>query len=392
MVNTHPIQYHAPWFRALASRPEIDFKVLYCHQATPQDQASAGFGVAFQWDVSLLDGYAYEFLPNASPKPAVDFWGLHNPDLPRRIAAGEFDAVVVDGWHYRSAWQAMQACRRSETPVFARGDSHMHSPRHPVKVGAKWPFYRWFIPRLDACLPVGTWSREYFLHYGADPRRIFEVPHTIDSERISKQAADSMSQRDEIRRRWGFADEDVVVAFSGKLIPKKRPLDFIRAIRKARDSGARVAGLIVGDGPLRGECELEVRNSGAPVQFAGFLNQTQIIDAYVAADALALPSDGFETWGLVVNEAMVCGRACFLSDQVGSSPDLIDDGKTGAIFRCGDVEQFAAVLKKYADRSTLNDMGESARQKIRDYTPEAAAGRLIEAVLSCFETCKHHAA
>ena len=43
-----------------------------------------------------------------------------------------------------------------------------------------------------------------------------------------------------------------------------------------------------------------------PVHFTGFLNQSQMVDAYVASDCLVLPSDGRETWGLVVNEAMSC--------------------------------------------------------------------------------------
>jgi glycosyltransferase involved in cell wall biosynthesis len=390
VVNTHPIQYHAPWFRALARRSEVDFQVLYCHEATPQDQAGAGFGVAFRWDVSLLDGYAYEFLPNASPKPGVDFWGLNNPDLPKRILRGEFDAVVLDGWHYRSAWQAMQACWRSGTAVLARGDSHLKSLRHPVKAGVKWPFYRFFIPRLSACLAVGTWSREYFQHYGAHPRRIFEVPHTVDSERIAREASAAMNRRGEIRERWNLGADDIVLILPGKLIPVKYPLDFVRAIARARQMGAPVTGLIVGDGPLRAACEAEVQTSGAPVRFTGFLNQTEIVEAYVAADALV--SNGRETWGLVVNEAMECGRPCFLSDQIGSSADLIEEGKTGATFACGDVEQFAAVLKKYADRRTLSAMGENARQKIRAYTPEAAAERLIQAVLSCVEGRKKNAA
>ena len=38
--------------------------------------------------------------------------------------------------------------------------------------------------------------------------------------------------------------------------------------------------------------------------FAGFLNQSEIPRAYVAADCIVLPSDYGETWGLVVNEAM----------------------------------------------------------------------------------------
>src|SRR5262249_19525018 len=159
IVSTHPIQYLTPWFRALACRNDIDFVVLYCHQATPQDQAKAGFGVEFEWNVSLLDGYDYEFLPNTSSKPGLAcFVGLDTPDLSRRITNREYDAVVVNGWHYKSAWQAMAACWRKGIPVLARGDSHLKTPRHPLKSAAKWPFYRSFIPHLDSCLPVGRWS------------------------------------------------------------------------------------------------------------------------------------------------------------------------------------------------------------------------------------------
>src|SRR5262249_13386820 len=153
--------------------------------------------------------------------------------------------------------------------------------------------------------------------------QLFNVCHTVDSERISGEAARCRQNRRELRRRWDLGEDELVFAFSGKLIPKKRPLDFIRAAGKARGMGANVTALIVGDGALRQECEAEAVRSTAPIRFTGFLNQTEIIQAYVAADALVLPSDGGETWGLVVNEAMVCGRPCFVSDRVGCSPDLI---------------------------------------------------------------------
>jgi glycosyltransferase involved in cell wall biosynthesis len=257
IVVTHPIQYLTPWFRALAGRADIETAVLYCHKATAQEQANAGFGVAFDWDISLLDGYASEFLVNVSSKPGVHTWGLDTPELPRRIVQGEFDSVVLIGWNYKSAWQAIRACWKTGTPVMVRGDSHLRTPRHPAKMAAKWPFYRLFIPRLDSCLAVGTWSREYFLHYGAHPDRVFKVPHIVDSGRISAAASRSMEQRSELRRKWGLADEDVVFLFAGKFIEKKRPLDFVRSIGQACRMGARVSGLMVGDGALRSACVAE---------------------------------------------------------------------------------------------------------------------------------------
>jgi hypothetical protein len=50
VLSTHPIQYHSAWFQALAAQPDLNFHVYYCHKATPQDQARAGFGVEFDSD------------------------------------------------------------------------------------------------------------------------------------------------------------------------------------------------------------------------------------------------------------------------------------------------------------------------------------------------------
>lgn len=166
VVSTHPIQYHSAWFQALAVSPELEICVYYCHMATPMEQACAGFGVQFDWDVPLLTGYPYCFLKNvADPPRHGSFAGFDTPEIKDIIRRRQYDAVLVNGWHYKSAWQAIWACWESGVKVLVRGDSHLHTPRGPLKKLAKLLIYRRFVPRLDACLAVGQWSRDYFLHY-----------------------------------------------------------------------------------------------------------------------------------------------------------------------------------------------------------------------------------
>jgi glycosyltransferase involved in cell wall biosynthesis len=137
---------------------------------------------------------------------------------------------------------------------------------------------------------------------------------------------------------------------------------------------------MVGDGPLRAGCEDFVRAHRSAIRFTGFLNQSQIVAAYVASDLLVLPSDGGETWGLVVNEAMACGRPCIVSDHVGSGPDLIEVGRTGAIFPLGDVDALAALMTGLArDPSHLAVMSAQARRRMQKYSVQAA----VEGVLQC---------
>src|SRR5437016_5506652 len=66
VVVSHPIQYYAPIFRALAARCEIH--VFYGQHLTPQQQGAAGFGTAFEWDIDLLSGFPSTFLHNVSRK------------------------------------------------------------------------------------------------------------------------------------------------------------------------------------------------------------------------------------------------------------------------------------------------------------------------------------
>lgn len=381
-LTTHPIQYQAPVFRALAARPNIDLEVLYCHDATASEQAAAGFGVEFTWDVELLSGYAYRFLKNVANRPAVgNFNGLDTPEVRSLIGRGSFDAVVVNGWHFRSAWQAMFACWRSGTPVLMRSDSHLRSGRSTVKKALKWPLYQSFIPRLDGCLPTGKWSRDYFLHYGAKPERVFVVPHAIDTEYFSSRAVELRSRRDELRANWKIKPRDFTFLFAGKFVEKKRPLDFVHSLCRASAKDRSVKGLMVGDGPLRSECEKAAESENGPITFAGFLNQSEMAQAYVSADALILPSDGDETWGLVVNEAMSCGLPCIVSDHVGCGPDLIVPGRTGDIFPLHDVDRLTELILVFASRrANVEQMNANVREITPQFSVETSVTSLLGAV------------
>jgi|SRR5882672_3282078 len=382
IVSTHPIQYHGQWFRRLASEPGLSIEVCYCRKATAAEQATAGFGVDFDWDVSLLDGYPHRFLRNVARRPGISgFSGLDTPEIKDIIERERFDAVMINGWHYKSAWQAMRACWKTGTPVMVRSDSHLHTDRTLFKRLVKQPFYSWFISKLDACLPVGKWSSDYFLHYGARPERVFIVPHVVDTDYFKNESRRLMPQRQTLRAQWGLDDSAVVFLFAGKFIEKKRPLDFVNAIGQARLKDTSVQGLMVGDGPFRRLCEEVVRRNNVPIKFAGFLNQSVITQAYVAADALILPSDGGETWGLVVNEAMACGLPCFVSDKVGCGPDMVINDETGAIFSVGDARALGASMSRFAgDKQQMGWMRRQAKRQGQKYTVSIAVERTVEAL------------
>jgi len=372
ILATHPIQYYAPLYRALASRPALDLTVYFAHRPTAAEQG-VGFGVPFAWDDDLTRGYANIFLTNCSRGPNRDrFWDYHTPAIRAIVTHGGFDAFLVHGWQARSYWQAMVACWGVGTPVLVRGDSQLRDDASAIKRAVKRLAYPRFVGRFAACLSVGVRSDEYFRYYGA--RRVVRSPHFVDNAAFADRAAAARDRRETLRAGWGIAPEATVALFAGKLIEKKRPADLIAA-------AARVPGvhaLFVGDGALRGQCEAMAAALGVRATFTGFRNQSAMPSAYAAADVLVLPSDRQETWGLVVNEAMASGLPAIVSEAAGCVPDLIIAGRTGYAYPPGDIDALAAALRTIPGEGAT--MGRAAARHVRDYSVERAASGVVEAM------------
>jgi glycosyltransferase involved in cell wall biosynthesis len=380
IVATHPIQYYTPIYQALARHPEVAVEVLFAQRQNAAGQARAGFGVEFEWDTPLLQGYDFTFFPNRARHPDVGrFNGCHTPALAARIAGKRYDAVLLHGWASRSYLQAMRACWQTGTPVLIRGDSHLGTPRPLWKRLVKEAVYRRFIPLFDAYLWVGARAREYYLRYGASPDRLFFSPHCVDNEFFGARAAHFAGERGALRARWRVPPQAVCFLWAGKLIDIKRPMDFLLGIEHAVRRGAPVHALVVGDGPLRGQLESYAGTRQLPMTFVGFLNQSQMPTAYAAADVVVLP--GEETWGLVVNEAMASGRAAIVSDGAGCAPDLIVPHETGGVYPCGDADALAAEMSALgADGEMVRHMGCAAKKHIEAYSVARAVSGILEAL------------
>ena len=381
VLATHPIQYHAPLYRELAQR--LDLHVYFAHRQTAAGQADAGFGVAFEWDVDLLEGYNHSFLENRSSTPGTDtFTGCDTPTIKGIIARESFDAFLVTGWYTKSFWQAMTACWRTRTPLMIRGDSQLGTPRSAVWGIAKEAVYRAFIPRFDRYLVVGERAREYYVHYGADPDRMDFVPHFVDNA-FFRHHAEAAEWGTPLRAALGYPDDALVLLFVGKFISKKRPLAIVEAVKALRQRGHDARALFVGSGELEGEVRAAAEAAAIPAHFAGFQNQTEVPAYYAAADLLVLPSDGGETWGLVVNEAMACGTPAAVSVAAGCAPDLIVEGETGVTFPLDDPPALAHAVDAFVPALGSERVAQALRSTVDTYSLETAADGVVQAVQSC---------
>jgi glycosyltransferase involved in cell wall biosynthesis len=342
ILTSHPIQFQAPLFREISRNTDVT--VFFAHRATPEQQAAAGFGTTFDWDVDLLEGYSHTFLSNVAREPGVHhFAGCDTPEIGQKLSGGTFGALLVTGWNLKSYWQGIWAAKRRRIPVLVRGDSQLETPRGLVKRLGKSTLYPGLLRLFDAALYVGRRNCAYYEHYRYPIDRLYHSPHCVDNERFAAGA--TLSARAKLRARLGVGSGEKVALFAGKLVAFKRPLDLINAASLLRAQGLTIQIMIAGSGPLEQELRSRSSSMNVPLHMLGFQNQTQMPAAYAAADVLVLPSSGHETWGLTCNEALACGTPIVVSDAVGCAPDLAADNMVGRTFPVGDVHALSGVIK-----------------------------------------------
>src|SRR5207344_3116418 len=120
VVQTHPVQYNAPWFRHISANcPELDLTVVYAARPKPEQQGT-GFGVPFEWDTPLLDGYAWRLVREGTDGDDFAtgrFRGLDVAGISAAVADTHPDIVLIPGWHSITCVRALLSARRRGVPV-----------------------------------------------------------------------------------------------------------------------------------------------------------------------------------------------------------------------------------------------------------------------------------
>lgn len=387
LVCSHPIQYGAPLFRLMAMHPDMEICVAYCSLQGAEAGVDPEFGVKVRWDVPLLDGYSWKHIQNRSPRPGLGrFFGLVNPGLWGLVRKGGFDVVVVYGYAYLSFCIALLAAKSAHIPIILPTDSvRLHSPRGGWwwKRWLKLPFVRFMYQHVASIVLVPSTATKRFIEsLGVHDDRIVFSHYTVDNDYFERAAA--LVDRNVVRRNWAIPPEGFAVLFCAKLVPWKRPQDLLAAFALAQNkvSAAPSYLVFVGEGSLRCRLEEDARKLRVEnrVRFLGFVNQSKLPEVYRAADVLVLPSE-HEPWGLVVNEAMVCGLPVVVSDRVGAGLDLVSPGTTGAVYPVGEVEALVAVLcNMIANPGQVKRMGEVARDRLKAWSYKENLQGFVEAV------------
>lgn len=372
LVATHVVQYASPLYRLLASDPRVELQVAYCSLQGAEPGVDPEFGREVKWDLPLLEGYPWIQVPNKARRPGIGhFFGLWNPGLWNMVRNGCFDVVVLcTGYMFASHWVALFAAKSKGIPVIFSSDTSVIESRDQ----ASWK--RWIKPRIlgwayrsaNVLMVISLAGREVALRVGMPAARIARVRSVMDkSEWQARTANFDVGQ---VREAWNVPRQAPVVFYCAKLQEWKRPLDLIRAFAKAAVPGAYL--VMAGDGPQRDEIEKEIAalKIGENVRLLGFVNTSQLPGHYKAADLLVLPSR-YDPCPFVVPESMFSGTPVILSDAVVGRADMIDPGKSGYLYPCGNIEALAALLQKtLSNRALLNELKSGVAAQMESWTAQ----------------------
>ena len=347
VLNTHPIQYFAPFYRVLDQSPRIEPTVLYLSNFGLRGGQDPGFGASVAWDIDLLDGYTSLFVGPADARTPRGFFSLIATGLWTELTSGRYDAVLIHGHNFAANWIALAAARAVGLTVLVRGDSHPELARGALKAALRRPLVRFFYRRCDRCLAIGSRNADFYRELGVPEERIVLAPFAVNNEHFASAASDAV-ERARVRRMLNIHSNAPAVLFVGKFTRQKRPGDLVEASICLKRAGASPFHLVLcGAGELDEALRQRCAAAGLDnVTFTGFVNQSTLPAIYAACDVFALPADGEESWGLAVNEAMAAGLPVVVSRQVGCAVDLVADGVNGFLPPCGDIDAWSQALSR----------------------------------------------
>lgn len=193
---------------------------------------------------------------------------------------------------------------------------------------------------VDLFLAPSAFLRDKYVAHGYPADRFRVVEYGLDVARL----AGCPSERQGFRKRY---------AYIGSLAWQKGVHVLIEAFRRLGEPGAelRIWG---GDQAFPAYArDLRRAAEGCPgIRFEGELDSNRIGEALAWADYQVIPSVWFENSPVTIREAYHC-QVPVIASRLGAMAEKVPDGVSGLLFRAGDADDLARVLRRTLDEPEL---------------------------------------
>lgn len=237
---------------------------------------------------------------------------------------------------------------------------------------------QFFLKKFELFLSPGSRTKEYLTSMGVDINKIVKIGYAVDNSfylskkvRIDKIKVDK--EFDKIRTEKNFL-------YVGRLAEEKNIFTLLEAYKNIAKQDKKWGLMILGDGPQKEQVINYINNNNLSdrIYLFGFIQQHQIVKYYMYSDVFILPSIS-EPWGLVVNEAMLCGLPIIVSNKCGSAPELVKDGVNGYIFDPFDKKELEDKMISIIKKNNFSDFGKKSLEIIVQHSPKNVANKIYDA-------------
>ncbi len=225
---------------------------------------------------------------------------------------------------------------------------------------------RWF-NKLDGRIAVSFAAMEFVSRYFPSDYTI--IPNGIDLPHFSRQVT-PLEQ---------FCDGKLNILFVGRMEKRKGFKYLLGAYEKVKRELPQCRLIVVGpqDRSYGKYQRLAVKRNLKDVVFTGYVSYEELPRYYKSADIFCSPATCWESFGLVLLEAMAAGKPTVASDIAGYAA-VVNDGVDGLLVKPRDEKALAGtILQLLQDGSLRERMGEMGKVKAGDYSWEKVAQQVM---------------
>lgn len=219
-------------------------------------------------------------------------------------------------------------------------------------------------------IAVSSLTKDIFLQeYQINPDKVAVINPGVDLNDYAQRNKDSV--RNTIRRELGINIADPVILFASMNFEIKGLDDVLFSLAKLKAQNRKFKLIVAGKGNIKKYTKMaKEAQINSDIIFTGPVNKEYLIRMYLASDLYIMLSK-FDTFGMVVLEAMAAGLPVIISSNVGAK-DLVQEDKNGFIVsNTSDTEYIATKIALLLDENIRRPLAEAAYQTAAQNTWDA---------------------
>jgi len=345
VITTNPIYYQVPIFQIINKKNLFNLDVYYASNEGATISKDTEFNRTVRWDIPLLRDHNYIISKNQKRSTTSFFLSFNK--LKNFLLKKKYDAILILGWNNIFYLKSFLIAILARIPLILRVETNNNQKIFFIKKIIKKLFLFFFLSKFKYFLYIGKRNKKFYQSYNIKNNQLFYAPYSVDNKFFFHKNRNL----EFFKNKFNPARKKIIL-FVGKIIERKNPQVFLELALFFKDR-KDLLFMMVGDGNLMGYCKNYIANNNLNnILLVGFQNRKQIRAIYKISYVLVMPSK-YETWGLVINEAMACKLPVIASSACGCVDDLIKNKVTGFVYREGNFEDLKKKFLKLTDNRTL---------------------------------------